>query len=84
MVKVRCRMCNREVEGRTGKTISCGCSNLTTVRNNENVTAKDLSYVVMIDTGVVRKNNNILKNEDLMWQEERKKRKIRKIDFEER
>lgn len=79
-------MCNREVEGRTGKTISCGCSNLTTVRNNENVTAKDLSYVVMIDTGVThsRKNNNILKNEDLMWQEERKKRKIRKIDFEER
>lgn len=84
MVKVRCKMCNREVEGRTGKTISCGCSNLTTVRNNENVTAKDLSYVVMIDTGVARKNNNILKNEDLMWQEERKKRKIRKIDFEER
>jgi hypothetical protein len=27
---------------------------------------------------------NVLKNEDLMWQEERRKRKVRRLDFEVR
>ena len=33
-VRVRCRSCGKELEGHPGKTYSCGCPNMTTVRDN--------------------------------------------------
>jgi hypothetical protein len=49
----------------------------------DTVTALDLSRVIMI-----RSNNNTTKSgltsQDLQWQEERRKRKVRKLDFEVR
>ncbi len=31
-IRVRCRSCNKEVEGVSGKSVCCGCSNLATIQ----------------------------------------------------
>ena len=82
-VKIRCRSCGKEIEGHQNKTVTCGCPNMATIRGDK-VSALDLSQVVMLNNITDKKNKNILKTEDLIWQEERKKRKIKKIDFEVR
>ncbi len=79
-VKVRCRSCGKELEGHHSRTISCGCSNMTTVRGDK-ISANDLSNVVMLNAGSSRERDS-LTPVDLQWQEERRKRKVRKLDFE--
>ena len=79
-VRVRWRSCGKELEGHSGKTYSCGCPNMTTVKG-DSVTARDLSLVVMLDYGVNRERDSLTPG-DLQWQEERRKRKVRKLDFE--
>jgi hypothetical protein len=76
MIKVRCRDCNREVTD--GK--SCGCPNMVTVKG-DTLTAVDLTRTIMVSSS----NDNTkegLTSEDLKWQEQRRKRKVRKMDFE--
>jgi hypothetical protein len=82
-LRIRCKSCNREIEGHPSKTVSCGCSNMATIRGDK-ISAVDLSSVVMLNNIIDKKDKNILKTEDLIWQEERKKRKIKKLDFEVR
>ncbi len=82
MVKVRCRSCGKEVEGHSHQTKSCGCPNMTTV-TGDNISARDMSKVVMLNS-VVKKEKDSLTPQDLEWQEERRKRKVRKLDFEVR
>ena len=76
MINVRCRECNKEViEGK-----SCGCPNMVMVKGDV-VTALDLTRTIMVSSN----NDNTkqgLTSEDLKWQEQRRKRKIRKMDFE--
>ena len=76
MIKVRCLDCNREVTD--GK--SCGCPNMVTVKG-DTLTAVDLTRTIMVSS-----NNNKqldgLSSQDLQWQEQRRKRKVRKLDFE--
>ena len=76
MIKVRCRDCNKEVtEGKT-----CGCPNMVTVKG-DTLTAVDLTRSIMVSSS----NDNTkegLTSEDLKWQEQRRKRKVRKMDFE--
>ena len=76
MIKVRCRDCNKEVtEGKT-----CGCPNMVTVKG-DTVTAVDLTRTIMVSSN--NDNTKIgLTSEDLKWQEQRRKRKVRKMDFE--
>ena len=76
MIKVRCRECNTEVtEGR-----SCGCPNMVMVKG-DTVTAIDLNRTIMVSSG--NDNTKIgLTSHDLQWQEQRRKRKVRKMDFE--
>ena len=50
----------------------------------DSVTALDLSRVVMINSGKSKKNTEVLSPQDLSFQEERRKRKVRKLDFEVR
>lgn len=76
-------MCNSEVQGQSGKTVVCGCSNMASIKNNETITALDLSQIIIINQPI-KSTNKYLKNEDLMWQEQRKQRKVRKLDFEVR
>jgi len=79
MLIVQCKDCRKEVASDSG---SCGCPNMVMVKG-DTVTALDLSRVIMI-----RSNNNNTKSgltsQDLQWQEERRKRKVRKLDFEVR
>ena len=84
MLKIRCKNCNRELESHPSKTRSCGCSNMTTVRN-EIVTANDLSAVEIISGYYAKKTQpdyKYLTKEDIEWQQSRKNRKIPKLEFE--
>jgi hypothetical protein len=49
----------------------------------DKVSAVDLSLIVMIKSGESRKANK-LSAEDLAYQEARRQRKVRRLDFEER
>ena len=50
----------------------------------EKITAVDLSKVLLLNSEKNIKNNAILTNDDLKYQEDRRKRKVRKLNFEER
>ena len=81
-IKVRCRSCGKELVGHPSKTISCGCSNMTTIRDDK-ISAVDLGQVVMLNS-YTSKKENVLTREDVQWQEQRRQRKVRKLDFEVR
>ena len=82
-IKIRCRSCGKELEGISGKSVSCGCPNMATIRNGV-ITALDLGQVVMINCPQEKQKSNVLTNADIMWQEERRQRKVRRLDFEVR
>ena len=82
MLVVRCRQCNKELSGGSGQSRSCGCPNMTTIKG-DSVTAVDLTKVIMVNSNNKEKSNG-LTSHDLQWQEERRKRKVRKLDFEVR
>ena len=79
-IRVRCRSCGKEVESLSGKTVTCGCSNMVTI-SNDVVSAQNLNKVVMLNTSS-RKEKTGLTTEQLAWQESRRNRKVRKLDFE--
>jgi len=82
-IKIRCRSCGKELEGHQNKTVTCGCPNMATIRGDK-VSAVDLSLVVMLNAYQRDGKKNVLSNEDILWQEERRRRKVRKLDFEVR
>jgi hypothetical protein len=81
-LKIKCRSCGKELEGHSGRSYSCGCPNMTTIKG-DSVTARDLSKVIMITTPRSSKSDG-LTEQDLQWQEQRRQRKVRKLDFEVR
>ena len=84
MLVVRCRDCNKEVISHETQVRSCGCPNMTTVKG-DSVTAVDLSHVVMIQSAKKEfKKQSLFSPQELQFQEERRKRKVRKLDFEVR
>ena len=82
-LRVQCRVCGKELQGNSGKTYSCGCSNMMTVRGDV-VSAVDMSDVIMLNSHAPKRTNDGLTRQDLDWQEARRKRKVRKLDFEVR
>ena len=60
---------------------ACGWPNLMTL-HGDSVTAVDLGRVYMLNSSTKNSNNNVLSPQDLNFQEERRKRKVRKLDFE--
>ena len=83
-LKIRCRSCNKELEGHPSRTVSCGCPNMATIRGGV-ISAVDLSLIVMLNSPKEQlKTNGVLTPEDLAFQEERRKRKVRRLDFEVR
>jgi hypothetical protein len=81
MITVRCKKCNKEIRSNS-KSQSCGCPNMMTVKDDK-VSAVDLSQIVMVKS-VQQKKTNKLSAEDLAYQEARRQRKVRRLDFEER
>ena len=78
MIKIRCLDCNREVtEGR-----SCGCPNMVIVKG-DTVTAVDLTRTIMVSS-INDNTKEGFTSEDLKWQEKRRQRKVRKLNFETR
>ena len=82
MVRVRCRKCNTELSS-SAKPQCCGCSNQMILKD-DTVTAVDLSDVMLIKSEDSIKDHGFLTSDDLKYQEERRKRKVRKLTFEER
>ena len=82
MLIVRCKDCNKELTS-TPKTQVCGCPNMMTLKG-DGVTAVDLSRVVMINSTKKEEKTNVLSSSDLAYQEARRERKVRKLDFEVR
>ena len=80
MITVRCKECSKELTSDAGKTLACGCPNMTTIKGDV-VSAVDLNNVIMIRSNE-EKGSYGLTSQDLQWQEERRKRKVRKLDFE--
>ena len=78
MLSVRCKVCNVELTS-SSKTQVCGCPNMMTLTGDA-VSATDLNMVVI--TRMNRKETEGLTSNDLQWQEQRRKRKVRKLDFE--
>lgn len=80
-IKIRCRSCGKELEGHQNKTVTCGCPNMATIRGDK-ISAVDLSNVVMLNSYSQQKHKGFLTQEDIRWQEERRQRKVKKLDFE--
>ena len=78
MLMVRCKECGTELVS-SGKTQVCGCPNMMTITDDA-VSAKNLNKVVM--TRLDKKESEGLTSQDLAWQEQRRKRKVRRLDFE--
>ena len=81
-IRVRCRSCGKEVESRSGKTISCGCSNMVTI-SGDVISAVDMAKVVMLYSRK-SKMTSLFSREEMEWQEDRRRRKVRRLDFEVR
>ena len=80
MLSVRCKVCNVELTS-TSKTQCCGCQNQMILKENK-VSATDLSKVLITKNELSIKNSSNLTKSDLQYQENRRKRKVRKLDFE--
>ena len=82
MLIVRCQQCNKEIKSHPSKSQSCGCANMMTV-TGDSVTAIDLNRVIMVRSNQEKESDG-LTSQDLAWQEQRRKRKVRKLNFEVR
>ena len=80
-LRIRCRSCGKELEGHPSKTVTCGCPNMATIRGDK-ISAVDLSKVVMLNSLKETHKTNVLSSQDLAFQEARRQRKVRKLDFE--
>ena len=76
-------MCGKELEGHPTRTKCCGCPNMTSITGDV-IGGMDLSEVVLLNSENNIKKTPMLSNADLKYQEDRRKRKVRKLDFEER
>ena len=83
MISIRCKDCNREITGHPTKSVSCGCPNMATIRGDK-ISAVDLSRIVMLNSYKAKQSSSVLTQEDIMWQEARRQRKVRRLDFEVR
>ena len=81
MIVVRCKQCNTEVKSNS-QTNSCGCPNMLTI-TGDTFSAVDLTSVVVVRSNQEKEKDG-LTSQDLAWQEQRRKRKVRKLDFEVR
>ena len=82
MITVRCKECKSELTSSSNFQV-CRCPNQMTLIENK-VGAKDLDKVVMVTNNLERKIDSHFSREELLYQEERRKRKVRRLDFDVR
>jgi hypothetical protein len=56
---------------------------MTTIRGDR-ISAVDFSNIVMLNSYQTKNKKGVLSTEDILWQEQRKQRKVRKMNFETR
>ncbi len=78
---VRCKEYKTEITS-SPKPQGCGCPNQLIVYDDQ-VSANDLGKVVMVQNHNKDKEPS-LSRDDIAWQEQRRKRKIKRLDFEVR
>jgi hypothetical protein len=54
---------------------------MATIRGDK-ISALDLSNVIMLNSYQQNSKRGVLSQEDILWQEQRRQRKVRKLDFE--
>ena len=79
MIVVRCKQCNTEVKSNS-QTKTCGCPNMLTI-TGDTFSAVDLTSVIVVRSNQDKQKDG-LTSQDLAWQEQRRKRKVRKLDFD--
>ena len=82
MITVRCKECNTELTS-SNKIQTCGCPNQMTLVDNK-VGALDMNKVVLITHNRESKIDSHFSREELLYQEERRRRKVKRLDFEVR
>ncbi len=75
----QCKICGKQIRS-SSKIQVCGCSNMMEVKDDK-VTAVDLSEVILVSK-YKENEKSVLSKQDLEFQESRKKRKVRKLNFE--
>ena len=83
MISIRCKDCNKELVGNLTKVVTCGCPNMATICGDK-ISAVDLSKVVMLNSYMEKQSKSVLTPEDIAWQEARRQRKVKRLDFEVR
>jgi hypothetical protein len=56
---------------------------MATIRGDK-ISALDLSRVVMLNSIQKEQKSNVLSSQDIAWQEARRQRKVKRLDFEVR
>ena len=79
-IRVRCRSCGKEVESQSGKTATCGCPNMVTI-SRDVISASDMPNVIMLSPRR-EERESYFSRQDIEWQEARRHRKVRKLNFE--
>ena len=82
MITIRCKECKTELTS-SGKIQFCGCPNQMSIVDNK-IGAKDLDKVVMVSNNLERKIDSHFSRSELLYQEERRKRKVKRLNFEVR
>ena len=81
MIRIRCKNCNKHLESNSAKTKCCGCENMTTL-TGEKITALDLSLVELVTIDAHKNKQSVFSKEDLEYQEARRNRKVKRLNFE--
>ena len=82
MITIRCKECKTELTS-SSKIQFCGCPNQMSLIDNK-IGAKDLDKIVMVSNNVENKIDSHFSRSELLYQEERRKRKVKRLDFEVR
>ena len=80
---VRCNCCGKDLESDSSRIVSCGCENMTSVHDDV-VSANDMGQVILLQSDKKIKKSSLFTPQELEYQEARRKRKVRKLTFEER
>jgi len=83
MLEIRCKNCGMVLVSHPTRIKTCSCPNATSIRGT-NISGHNLNLVEIIPPTHKSATSNVLSYDDLQYQEQRRKRKIRHIDFEER
>ena len=82
MIKIRCKNCNKELVSVPGQTKCCGCQNLTTIKDDK-ISAIDLSLIEIVEGfNKTKQKTSFFTPSELEYQESRRNRKVKRLEFE--